>query len=125
MSATAYQVRFKGHLVAAVKTGFSRKPILFRARAGEQLFIAPVPIFLESERPGSGSEDWEQLARLECARSIKRTEAAYRKLSGGGDHMLRGVKSVERLIQLMEDRVTPGKRRGKRWKIVPVQVLTT
>lgn len=131
MSATGFSVRFKGHLCAAVKTGFARKPILFRVREGEEPFVADVAeqhVVLAARAPYNDIlEDptaaAEQLARLECARAIKRTEFAYRKLAAGGDHMLRGVKSVERLIQLVGGNgPTPGFRRGKRWKIVPHEV---
>lgn len=125
MISTAFGVRFKGHLCAGVKTGFARKPILFRLRDGEEPFRAEISVFLASEAPDPtkpfGPAEWDRLARLECARAIKRTEEAYRKLAGGGNHMLRGVKSVERLIQLLGGGPTPRMRRGKRWKIVPLE----
>ena len=113
--ATTYGVRFKGHWCASVSSGLARKPILLRAHAGEKLFFATVPVFLESERPGTGPADWDRLARLECARAIKRTDRARRLLKG--DHMLRGAKTVERLLRDHPDRRRIGS--GKRWKICP------
>ena len=109
----AYFVRFKGHPCAAVKTGFSKKPILMRMREGEIRYESPIEVFLESERPNKGPEEWDRLARLKCARAIKRTEYCRKKLQG--DHMLRGVASVERILK--DYQMT---RRGKRWKICPI-----
>ena len=112
-----FSVRFKGHLCAAIKTGFARKFILLRRHKGEEAFVSPIKVFLESERPGTGPEDWDRLARLECARAIKRTEWARLKLRG--DNFLRGVASVERLLRDYPDKRRPG--HGKRWKIVEVR----
>lgn len=113
-------VRFKGCVCAAVKTGVSRKPILLRARKAEQPFRVVVPEAADEIRRlsenGIAADQDEisqrciKVARVECARAIKRTEAARRKLQG--NHMLRGVPSVERL--LLDYKQT---RRGKRWKI--------
>lgn len=112
---TAYNVRFKGHLCAAVSTGFARKPILVRKRKREMPFTVIVNI-VEGDPDEDLLQYYDKAARLECARAIKRTEGAYRRLTG--DHLLRGVPSVERLQQLLK----PGKttRRGKRWKICPL-----
>lgn len=112
---TAYNVRFKGHLCAGVQTGFSRKPILVRKRKNEMPFTVIVNI-VEGEPDEALLEYYDKAARLECARAIKRTQKAYRSLNG--DHLLRGVPSVERLQKLL----APGKvtRRGKRWKICPL-----
>lgn len=61
----------------------------------------------------------QRLARLECARAIKRTEYARRKMrQAGPDHMLRGVASVERILKDAPDKRRAGS--GKRWKICPV-----
>ena len=105
-----FRVRFKGHLCAAVKTGFSRKFILMRLHKDKEPFLSKV----ESWPDPPDQEYAERVARIDCARAIKRTEWARRKLQG--DHFLRGVPSVERVLR---DYGTPH-RRGKRWKICPI-----
>lgn len=112
MTPVAYFVRFKGHACASVRSGLSRKPILLRARKGEELFVSEVAdvVLTETNDP----EDVPALARLKCARAIKRTNELRRRLQG--DHMLRGTAAVERLLR---DYATPH-RRGKRWKICPI-----
>lgn len=113
MSVLAYFVRFKGHRCAGVKSGLSRKPILIRARKAESTFESPV-VYFESEMSLHEVEECRRVARLRCARAIKRTENARRRLQG--DHMLRGTPVVERLLR---DSVST--RRGKRWKICPIE----
>jgi hypothetical protein len=116
-----YEVRFKGHLCAAVKVGFARKPILMRARKLEEVYVEPLASL--SEKPGTPINvgeraEVEMLARIECARAVKRTEEARRRLRG--DHLLRGVPSVERVLRDHADNRRPGS--GKRWKICPVEI---
>lgn len=117
MNPAAYIVRFKGHACAGVRSGLSRKPILLRANKGEEIFESKIPVFVpvDADYP----PDYPAIAaRLDCARAIKRTEAARRRLQG--DHLLRGAPTVERLLR---DHAK-GKRRGKRWKICPVENST-
>ena len=110
----AYGVRFKGHLCASVKSGLCRKPILLRARKGDAVFRSLARDWDDNEERPVPEQEARKLARLECARAIKRTEAARRRLQG--DHMLRGIETVERLLR---DRAMT--RRGKRWKIVEIK----
>jgi len=110
----AYGVRFKGHLCGSVKSGVCRKPILLRAKKGEEPFRSLAYDWDEVEQRPVPEQEARKLARLECARAIKRTEAARRRLQG--DHMLRGIETVERLLR--DHAMT---RRGKRWKIVEIK----
>lgn len=108
----SYQVRFKGHLCAAISCGLSRKPILIRARKKETIFEVIIPYSL-GENIVSPFRLCSKVARLECARAIRRTEHLRKRLQG--NHLLRGIKSVERLLRDYEQT-----RRGKRWKICPL-----
>lgn len=114
-----YSVRFKGHLTCAVKSGISRKPILLRAKKNEPAFESPVEPILDTAGLISqyAVEHAHKVARLFCARAIKRTEEARRRLRG--DHLLRGTEIVERLLR--DHKQT---RRGKRWKICKVEGAT-
>lgn len=105
----ALAVRFKGHLCAAVKSAVCRKPILLRRQAAEEPFLVPI-----EAREGEKDLTGERRARVACARAIRRTERARRKLQG--DHLCRGTPTIERLL-----RDYAQTRRGKRWKIVAVK----
>jgi hypothetical protein len=108
---SAYSVRFKGCEVAGVRSGLSNRPLLLRKRKAEAPFIMPIDWFFEE---AAGNKILAaNLARLECARAIKRTEYARRVLQG--NHMLRGIPAVERLLRDYQQT-----RRGKRWKICQV-----
>ena len=108
----AYGVRFKGHWCAAVRTGYCRKTVLMRERSADERFISLVDMN-DPDRPEA-----LMLARLECARAIKRTDEARRRLKG--DHFLRGVASVERILRDPPDRRWKGNKR--RWRICPIYV---
>lgn len=115
-----YIVRFKGHVCASVPTGLSRKPLLLRARKGEAVFVEKILVGHEPEVEDIGHVcvNGDKIARVACARAIKRTDAVRLKLRAAGDnHMLRGVQSVERLLRDPVKR----SRRGKRWKICPAR----
>lgn len=108
-----YTVRFKGHLCGTVRTGLSKKPLLMRAKTSEEQFVVLI------EANNLAPKVNQRLARLECARAIKRTEYARRTIRNAGrDHMLRGIPSVERILKDAPDKRRAGS--GKRWKICPV-----
>lgn len=111
----AYGVRFKGHWCAAVKTGFARKPILLRAKGSEERFEEPIELWPRDEDMVSNPVA-KKRAHVACARAIKRTKEAFRRLNN--DNMLRGIPSLERLLVLMSTEMR--NRRGKVWKICPI-----
>lgn len=114
MNAEALLVRFKGHPCTAFKCALSRKPILLRAGKNEAVVVVRVTHHDNAGREISGAKA-QRLARLECARAIRRTESLRRRLNG--NNMLRGTDTVERLLR--DHDMT---RRGKRWKICPVSM---
>lgn len=112
-----FGVRLDGHWCAAVKTGFSRRFVLMRARKGEERFLSRIN-FVSDDRGALAYElrlNAERIARGACARAIKRTKWARRKLVDPHYDMLRGVANVERVL-----RGANTSRRGRRWKICPI-----
>lgn len=123
----AYGIRYKGHWCAGVRVGFARKPILIRAKKGQPRFEEPIPdeavvikrwlrVGLKAS-PATVKAQCDKVARVACARAIKRTNEAVRRVSGS-NHLLRGVPSVERLLALTSTEMR--NRRGKVWKICPI-----
>lgn len=103
-------VRFKGHVCAGVMTGLSKHPLLLRKKKDESPFLFQCEHKTGWEEDIANCYETEAETRLRATRAIKFTNQVRRRLSG--DHLLRGVPSVERLL-----RDAKQTRRGKRWKI--------
>lgn len=118
----ALAVRFNGHLCAAVPCGFSRKPVLLRARKGEAIFV--VPIEDQGYDPGNGgpaiSARDPRIANVACARAVKRTEECRRRILWMNLDQREEVQAIPGVARLLISGAEAKSRRGKRWKIVPL-----
>ncbi len=112
---TAFIVRFNGHACAAVKTGLAREPILFRARKGEEIYVQKSP-WIGEGLPAELEKMGERIARIACARLIKRTEFIKQILRR--DLSLEDLKATKSGRRILMERTAP--RPGKRWKICRV-----
>lgn len=114
-----FQVRFYGQRCVAVQSGLAKELLLFRARKNEATFVSKVEIL--TGQPDPEVADFaihaRRRARIACARLIKRTERVRFLLQ---DTRFDDLKWTEcgRRLRLMGSSKS---RRGKRWKIVPVQ----
>lgn len=103
-----YKVHLNGRPTTAILTGLCRKPIFVRARKGD------VPFFVLLL-----SDEWGISPVAVCWAHIRRTKRVARELHG--DHLLRGIPSVERVLQAKKFR----NRRGRVWSIRPVYAVAS